>query len=174
MLFAQAVGFAGAAVACFSYQCRSSRRLFLVQFFACLMFAAHFFLLGAFTGLFLNAVELIRSFFLIQKGKKWASHPAAMALVMLLPVICGALTWDGWLSLLPTAAMVIGAPFLWTRKGKVLRLANLCFISPCWLIYNVFVFSIAGILTECCNILSVLLSFLRFGRKGLDGKDGFA
>ncbi len=171
MIIAQALGLVGTAIMCLSFQCKESRKLFLVQFAASLTFSVHFFLLGAFTGLFLNLAELLRSFLLINGNKKWASHWGTMVFVMLLMAGCGALTWDGgWLSLLPTAAMVVSTPFLWTRNGKVLRLATLLFISPCWLVYNTVVFSIAGILTEGFNIISIVISFLRFGMKGLDYK----
>ena len=87
---------------------------------------------------------------------------------MVLMAVCGALTWNGWSSLLPTAAMVVGTPFLWTQNGKTLRLAQLFFVSPCWLTYNVIVFSIAGVFTESFNIISVIVSLCRFGLKGLD------
>lgn len=35
-------------------------------------------------------------------------------------------------------------------------------ISPCWIIYNVVVFSIAGILNETLNIGSILISLIRY------------
>lgn len=63
--------------------------------------------------------------------------------------------------------MVIGAPFLFTRNGKILRFATLFIISPCWLVYNACVFSIAGVLTEGFNIPSIIVSFLRSGLKSL-------
>ncbi|MDD2503070.1 MAG: YgjV family protein, partial [Clostridia bacterium] len=68
----------------------------------------------------------------------------------------------------PTAAMVLGTLFMWSRNGKILRYAQFSFISPCWLIYNVAMGSIAGVLTESVNLISVVVSLLRFGVKELD------
>ena len=165
---AQIFGFVGAVVLWTSFQCKETKRLFLWQFIASLIFSLHFFLLGAYTGMILNLIAVLRSLLLFNGHKKWASHPITMVVVMLMFAVSGALTWDGWLSLLPTASMVIGTFFMWSRNGKTLRLALLFFISPCWLIYNFAMGSIAGVLTEVVNIISVVVSLFRFGLKELD------
>lgn len=47
-------------------------------------------------------------------------------------------------------------------------MVNLTCASPCWLLYDVFVRSVGGIISESITILSILVSFVRFGRKGLE------
>ncbi len=165
---AQVFGLVGAVVLWISFQCKNTKRLFLLQLIASSIFSLHFFLLGAYTGMILNLIAVLRSFLLFNGNKKWASHPITMVAVMLMFAISGVITWDGWLSLLPTAAMVLGTLFMWSRNGKTLRLALLFFISPCWLVYNFAMGSIAGVLTEVVNILSVTISLFRFGLKELD------
>lgn len=165
---AQIFGLIGAVVLWCAFQCKDTKRLFFLHFIAATFFSLHFFLLGAYTGLLLNLAEMIRSFLLFQGQKKWASHPVSMIAIMLLMAACGAISWAGWLSLIPTAAMVVGTLFMWKRNGKTLRFAQLIFISPCWLIYNAAMGSIAGVLTESVNIISVVISLWRFGLKELD------
>lgn len=170
MLLAQVLGFVGAAIAISSFQCKESKKLFLVQIISTMVFSVHYLLLAidnpsANTGMILNLAGMIRAVFLFFGERKWARHWVSLVCVTLLMAVCGVVTWEGWISLLPTAAMVIGTPFFWTRNGKTLRLAQLFFISPCWLTYNALVLSIAGVLTECFNIISVLVSLCRFRLK---------
>lgn len=165
---AQILGLIAAAILWWAFQCKNTKRLFLLQLISSIGFSLHFLVLGAYTGMLLNLAEVLRSYLLYRGDKKWTSHRITMVAVMLLMAFCGAVSWDGWLSLLPSAAMVIGTCFMWSRNGKILRLAQLFFISPCWLIYNVAMGSIAGILTESVNIVSVIVSLLRFGLKELD------
>ncbi|MBQ6181161.1 MAG: YgjV family protein [Ruminococcus sp.] len=35
--------------------------------------------------------------------------------------------------------------------------------SPCWLAYDVIVYSLGDIVSESINIISILVSFIRFG-----------
>jgi hypothetical protein len=168
VLIAQILGLVGAAVLWTSFQCKSTNRLILLQLFASVFFSLHYFLLGAYTGLILNLTSVLRSYLLVNHHKKWASHRIAMVAVMLVFAVSGLITWNGWLSLLPTTAMVLGTLFMWSRNGKTLRLALLFIISPCWLIYNFAMGSIAGVLTEAVNVISVIVSLARFGLKGLD------
>jgi hypothetical protein len=167
-VIAQILGMVGAILLWSAFQCKNTKKLFFLQLLSSAFFSLHFFMLGAYTGLLLNSAEVLRSFFLYKGQEKWASHKITMIAVMVMMAACGAVSWDGWLSLLPTAAMVVGTYFLWSRNGKILRFAQLFFISPCWLVYNIAMFSIAGILTEVVNMISVIVSLIRFGVKELD------
>ncbi len=168
MIVGQILGVIGAIIAISSFQCKESKKLFLVQILSTAVFSVQFYLLSANTGMILNIAGLIRAVFLYYGDKKWARHPVSLVSIMLLMIVCGVITWDGWISLLPTIAMVVGTPFLWTQNGKTLRLAQLFCISPCWLTYNAIVLSIAGVGCECFNIASVIISIRRFGLNGLN------
>ena len=110
---------------------------------------------------FLKSVDRARKI-LADYYKKWANNRITITAVALIMGICGILAWDNWASIFPILAMVIGTPLLWTRKPTVIRYTGLFLISPGWLIYNITVFSIAGIITETLNIGSILISFLRY------------
>ena len=49
----------------------------------------------------------------------------------------------------------------------MIRLSNLFCASPCWLIFDIIVGSIGGILNETILIVSILVSIYRYGWKGL-------
>lgn len=168
-IIAQIIGIIAAVILWSAFQCKNTKRLFFLQLISATLFSLHFLFLGAYTGMLLNLVEVLRSFLLYKGEKRWASHPAAMLIIMLMFIVSGIITWDGWISILPTVSMVLGTLFMWSRNGKILRYAQLFFISPCWLIYNIAMGSIAGVLTESVNIISVIVSLVRFRAEELNG-----
>ena len=75
---------------------------------------------------------------------------------------------DGPVSLLAFAASVTSTFAYWSNSPRRIRMVNLVCASPCWLIYDVIVHSLGGIFSESITIVSILVSFIRFGWKGLE------
>ena len=165
MLIAQLVGVVAAICALFSFQCKETKKLVALQSIASVLWGVHQYLLGAYTGMLLNAGAIVRGICLCSRPRKWAESKYTVAGVTLLMAALGALSWTDWRSILPIVAMVAGTPFFWCRSGRTLRLAQVGFISPFWLVYNVLNYSIPGVITECLNMLSVLVYFWREKRK---------
>lgn len=165
MMIAQGVGFIGMALGLSAFQCKETKKLFFVQGLASVVCALQYFLLGAYTGVLLNIAGAIRLVILYFGKKKWASHPVTVAAVTGMMVLCGIITWNGWHSILPTLAQALSTPLYFKKNGKLLRLGQLCFMSPCWLIYNIVSRSIPGIILEILNISSVVISLIRFKGK---------
>jgi len=165
MIVAQFVGLIGMIAGLSAFQFKETKKLFLMQIISSLVYALQYLLLGAYTGLMLNIAGAIRLVILYFGTKKWASHPATMAGVMLMMLLCGVFSWHGWLSLLPTLAQVVSTPLYFKKNGKLLRMGQLCFMSPCWLIYNFASGSIPGGVMEILNISSVVISLIRFKGK---------
>lgn len=161
-IIGQAIGIIAMVVMSLSYQCKKSAHVFLVQLIACLLFSTHFLLLGAYTGLILNGLEIIRYYLLYREDLPWTGSKPVIIAVMVMMAAAGIATWEGWYSFFPVFATVVSTPILWSRDAKKLRYAGLFVISPCWIIYNVVVFSIAGILNETLNIGSILISLIRY------------
>ena len=101
----QAVGLIGTVLFFLSFQCRSNRNLFRVQFLSYLFYTAHLLLLGAITGGVSYIINTLRSLFL---GSRWKfTQKWQMGLVIcLLQLGALALTWAGPISLLPVAANI--------------------------------------------------------------------
>ena len=168
MLIAQLVGVVAAICALFSFQCKETKKLVALQSIASVLWGVHQYLLGAYTGMLLNAGAIVRGICLCSRPRKWAESKYTVAGVTLLMAALGALSWTDWRSILPIVAMVAGTPFFWCRSGRTLRLAQVGFISPLWLVYNVLNYSIPGVITECLNMLSVLVYFWRTRRNAGD------
>jgi len=57
------------------------------------------------------------------------------------------------------------------KDSKRIRMANLFVNSPAWLIYDIYTVSYSGILCEIFTLISVIVSFFRYGMKDLDHAD---
>ncbi len=168
----QLIGYAGMACAFFSYQCKRNRMYFVLQAGCGVFFAIQFLLLGGWSGFFLNIFSIARGI-ILGLGEKCRKRifliliEASFVLSFVLSVAVFDELW--WISALLFIAQAGGTLVMWTRDGRRIRIAQLLFISPIWLFHNSFYkFSVGGILCESFNMISVILSFIRFRRSGFD------
>ncbi len=165
---AQAVGFVGMTLAFISFQQNKRERITFLQMLASVVWTVHFGMLGAWSGMAMNAIGIARGFVFSKKSAPWASKafwPYAFSAVS---VVCCLVTWENWTSLLPTVAMVVSTFGLWADKPKTVRRLNLPG-SWLWLAYNFINRSWAGLATECFNTASILIAMFRYDRKKSHG-----
>ena len=163
----QIIGFCGTLLFFSSYQCKDNRKLFRVQFVSYLVYTLHLMLLGAVTGGVSYIINTFRSFCL---GSRWKFAKSRMmcAAICLMQVLALALTWAGWISLLPVAANIAATIAGYTRNGRTIRVVGMLVNSPMWMVYNLICGSMAGVLDEAVTEVSMLVSIMRFGWKNLD------
>lgn len=161
---AQVIGVIAFCLAVWSYQQNEHKKMVLLQLIANLCFVIHYYLLGAYTGALLNSIGFARSIVFMCKDKKWAASNGWIVFFSLLCVGAGVYTWDGLLSLLPMTAMIFTTVAFGIDRPKITRLLSFP-SSPLWLIYNVINQSWGGVLTECFNMISIIVGMLRFDRK---------
>lgn len=163
----QIIGFAGTAVFFLSYQCRTNKNLFRVQFLSYLLYTIHLVLLGAITGGLSYIINTARSFCL-GSNRKFLKSSVMCAILCALQIIAMIATWDGWISLLPVAANIATTVAGYSHNPLKLRRAGMFINSPLWIIYDIIVGSWAGILDEIVSEASMIISIVRFGSKELD------
>ena len=169
-IFIQGIGILGTVLFFLSYQCKSNKRLFQVQFVSYLCYTLHLLLLGAITGGISYVLNTVRSFCL---GSKHAflKGKVMCAIICLLQVVALILTWDKWWSILPVAANIAATIGGYTYNGQKIRIAGMFINSPLWIIYDILVGSWAGIIDEVVTEASMIISIIRYGWKNLDGAD---
>ena len=167
----QLIGYVGTACALLSYQCKKNQSYFLLQMGCAIAFAVQFFLLNTWVGMMLNVFGILRGVMLALGDK--CKHPVHLILTEVC-FLCACLSaplffgekW--WMAGIMLIAQGVGTLAMWTRNGKTIRLAQISVVSPIWIVHNVYYFSIGGILCECFNIASVIVSFIRFKKSGFD------
>ena len=165
-IVAQAFGIVGSIVYLISFQIKKNRTFFMVQCLGSFLFTMNYLLLGAYTGCMMNFLGVIRTAALAAGGKfrskllMWG-----LDIVYVVATVC---TFEGVPSVLVMIAMIASTHAMWTEKGKIIRYVQLGVSSPCWLAHNIMVFSIGGIICEIGNIISTVISILRFRKTGYE------
>lgn len=161
-LLIQSIGFLGTILFFLSYQCKSNKMLFRVQFISYFCYTIHLLLLGAITGGISYILNTLRSFCLASEihflKSRWMC-----SLLCVLQIVTLVFTWGGWWSVLPVAANIAATIGGYTYSARKIRGIGLCINSPLWIIYDIVVGSWAGILDEVVSILSIVLSIVRYG-----------
>ena len=163
----QVIGLIGTALFFMSYQCKSNRNLFRVQFLSYLCYTIHLILLGAITGGISYILNAVRSFCLGSKNE-FARSRKMCIIICILQIMTLVITWSGWLSVLPVAANIAATVGGYTHNARKIRIAGMFINSPLWILYDIMVGSWAGILDELVSEGSMILSVVRYGWKNLD------
>lgn len=167
----QLIGYVGTACALTSYQCKKNHSYFLLQMGCAIAFTLQFALLSSWAGMLLNLFSILRGV-IFAMGDKCKKNVYLVLMEVCFAASCIAAPlffgekW--WIALLLFIAQGGGTLAMWSRNGKVIRIAQISFMSPLWIVNNVYYASIGGVVCELFNITSVLVSFIRFRKTGYD------
>ena len=150
-----------------SFQMKTRRQILFSQIAAAAVFCVHYGLIGAVSGMVLNAVSVVRTVVYSNNDKKIFSGrywPAVFAVIM---GTLGLLSWQDWYSVFAVAGMVINTICMSLKNPQSIR-KSILVTSPLVLIYNCFVFSLGGLVYESVAIVSAVIGLLRFYKKGTE------
>lgn len=173
-IIAQAVGIFGMIANFVSFQQKKQKMAILFQFFAALLFAVNFLMLGAYIGALLNVIGVLRAIVFVNREKLNATHPVWLIIFILAFSSTYPLVFTVFnkeisaknliIEILPVIAMILSTISFRLSKAKDIRRFGL-FSSPMWLIYNIFCFSIGAIISEILNLISIIIGIIRFDMK---------
>ncbi|MBQ1484295.1 MAG: YgjV family protein [Eubacterium sp.] len=153
-----------------SFQIRSNKKLYAVQALANVFYGLQFLLLGAMGGFFNTLVRIVRNL-MLSKADRWPwIRRKWLALVFSVPSLLFLIFgWSGPIDLLPFATTVVSNLTYWSNDARTIRVGELAFISPSWAVYDALTGAYGGILNEAILMCSIIVSFIRFGWKGMKG-----
>ncbi len=166
----QAIGILGTVLFFLSYQFKSNKNLFRVQFISYLCYTAHLLMLGAVTGGISYILNTVRSFCLGSKNE-FLKSKIMCCTICSLQVVTLLFTWDGWWSVLPVAANIAATIGGYTYNARKIRAVGIFINSPLWIVYDILVGSWAGIIDEIVSEASMIISICRYGWKNLDSTE---
>lgn len=166
---AQIIGFCGTGVTFIAYQQNKRRNILLCTVLSCSLFCVHYILLGAYTGAVMNLIGVLRSTVFVNNDKKWAKSTFWLFLFVALNIVAGIVTWNHWFSVLPLIGMVLSTVSNWMKSEKLIRFITFP-SSPCWLVYNALSGSVAGVITECFIMTSLIIAIIRYDILKKDSK----
>ena len=156
----QIIGIAAMLGSVYSFQLNKHKHIMIAQIIATVLFGAQYYLLGAFTGVALDAVGVVRDIVFYNKDKKWASGNIWTVVFVLMMIAVGAITYQNCVSLLMIAAMVLNTISFSFTKPKLVR-RTILIASPFLLVYNILTGSIGGVINEIFVEISSVVGMLR-------------
>ena len=159
-LVAQILGFVGTVIVVIGMQQKKYKHIVICKIGNELFSAIHYLLLGGYTGMLANFASCLTNgcyYFRIKKGKSTLPFQIVFATMF---VIIGALSWHGPISIFVVLAKLISSVALGIKNPRTIRILNLI-SNPCWLVYNMNVGSIAGMITDSLVTISVLIAVIR-------------
>lgn len=163
----------GIALVCWvlSIQMKKKDKILKMQILANLFYAGQYFLLGAFSAVSMNLVSTIRSVLYAEnetKGKENSNFSFIIFINVIL--LLGILTYDSLLSLLPIFITLLYTYATWQKNTKVIRITFLL-AAFIWIFYNSMVGAYAPLIGNVIEIISGIVSIIRFDLKKESNKN---
>ena len=151
-----------------SYFLKTQKSIIVVGFIAVVLNAIAYILLGAWTGLAMCFVALVRNIIRYRaetKGSSFGTSKLFFGLVIV-AIICVTLPfYEGFLSLMSVFATTIYSYSVWQKSPRVYKLCGIP-VGILWIIYNVFVNSIFGWILEAALLIFVIVGIVIDVRHG--------
>ena len=115
------------------------------------------------TGFALNMVGILRNLIFTYLGKKNNQKALKYARWILAVVFAGIgfWRWEGTISILIIFAKVLSTCAYGTTNMKKMRIM-LSVTCVCWICYNYYIGSVAGVISDGCNFVSVIIGIIRY------------
>ena len=166
----QILSIIGMAVTVLSFQMKTKKQILIMQTAGSAFFLASYVLFGGWAAVFLNVVFVIRNTIFYFKDKKWASHGIWLYFILTLVCVAGVLGFKTYWDIIPMVGAIFGTVAAYIKNENMFRLLKLG-DSPCWLIYNISIPSIGGIICEIINIVSIFVGLIRYRKDGFGVKN---
>lgn len=163
LVIGNAIGLVSAVFGFVSYQAKTPKTLLKWQFCVSLAAILSYAVLGAWSGMALNAVCLFRNFTFTGQAKKiklfsLKTWPYIIAAIM---GGIGALSWQGVISLFVVVPLMANTVFLSLGNNKILR-QSILVTSSLVIVYNAYFSSYFSILMEAIAIVSSVIGLIRY------------
>ena len=167
-IISQIFGFLAFLISLIAYHRKKKQKIFQTMTIANVLDMLHYLLLGAYSGCITKIIALVRNQIIIIKERyKKLNNYIVLIILFAIYTIAGIFTYKNIYSILPILAAIIYLYFVWNGDElKVKRAAFYCYFL--WLTYNIFVFSIAGIVSNIVSIVSTFVAIHNEKRKKIN------
>lgn len=157
----QIIGFLGMLANFISFQFKSHKNILLFRSINEGLFISQYFLLGAFSGAFLNIVGVIRNIIFTKQVAKEKNTTVSAIIFSIIFTVFGLLTFDGVKSVMLIFAKVLSTIAYSNKNATIIRVVS--FLTHiAYLFYNISVFSLAGAISDGILLISLIIGIIRF------------
>lgn len=158
------LGIIGLILCVIPFQFKRHKGIVLCKMASELVFAAQYFIMGAYTGAWLDLISGLRNFLFYKFVKKDKSTLPVIIIFSCLVIFLGIISWNGVISLLPMVAKVLTTVSYGMKRERLLRYITLpsCIL---WIIYNALVGGWEALIGDCLGMCSILIAIYKFDIK---------
>lgn len=143
-----------------SYQVKTQRQLIFMQTATAAVFCVHYLLIGAYTGMAMNAVNIVRNFVYDKRNQRGSNDvytPLAFGIVQ---AIIGIVTWNAWYSVFVFLGIVGNTVCMSFKNPQNVR-KSIIITSPLVFTYDAFAKSWGGMAYEAVAWISAIIGIVR-------------
>ena len=159
-LFVQALGIIAWLILVASYYRKDTNKILVFQTIATAIYCLHYYLLGAYSGLFICFFEVIRDFMYYKTDLDdyifYGSIPVY--------IIYGIIGFGSFVDVLPICSSIIDGYSLTKKRDAVVIWAVISYTL--WVLYDIFVYSYSCAITDGLVVISNLLILFRESKFG--------
>ena len=151
----------------FTYQTKNRKSILIFSFISLIATGLSYIFLSAYSGLAMVGVAIIRNIIFIvdekkngKRTKNTAKDYIILAILYLISIVFAIFTYNGILSMMSVAATMLYTFSVWQKNTKVYKLLGIP-IEIIWIIYNIYIFSVFGIVLESILAVSTVVGYLR-------------
>lgn len=149
-----------------TYYAKDRKKVLILSFLSLIANGLAYVFLSAWTGLAMCAVALIRNIiFLIDENKNGKRETinkkdvVILVILYIISIISAVYTYDGFFSLLSVFATMLYTYSVWQKKTNIYKLLGIP-IGILWILYNIYVKSIFGIILETILLICSITGYL--------------
>ncbi len=152
----------GAMISLFiGYQQSERKKLVAAKLSADAFWVVHYLLLGGIAGMIPNFIGIFREIvFINRENKKWADKVIWPAAFIIISWVMGIFTFRSAFNILPIAASTFVTVSLWLKNPIITKIITVP-VCLAFLVYDVYVGSVIGIINESVSVISIIISFLK-------------
>lgn len=150
-----------------TYQLKKKEKILLFNIAAQTSAGLSYICLGAYTGLAMTIVSIIRNIvFIVNEKKNGVSEKTTPNEILMLLVIfaliatLSVITFNGFLSLMSVFATMLYTFSVWQKNTKIYKILGIP-VSILWISYNIYIGSIFGIILEIILMISAIIGFVK-------------
>ncbi len=156
----QLIGYIGLLCAVIAFQCKKHKNVMIFRTLNEMLFAVQYVFLGSYTGCVMNIIGSVRNMTFAKQVEKGKSTRKFQIIFSFLFFALGMCTYNGFVSILVIIAKVVTTFAYSLKNTRYIRLLTIP-TSTCWLIYNFYTNSTAGILCEAFTLISIISAIIR-------------
>ena len=161
-IIAQIIGILALIILMLSFQKNEKKLLLKYQTVSSLLYAIQYTFLGAYTGSLMNLTCIARNFIFTKYNNKTPIY--WLIIIITLMITFSLITYIGIISLLPLFAVVLYSIAVWSSNLKLIRFTEVVSCTL-FIIYNIRVLAITGLIATIIELVSALIAIYRFDIK---------